>query len=37
VEPGRFLVDLQQMGATVSVQGAPELATGQAGPSVTPE
>jgi hypothetical protein len=37
VEPGRFLTDVRRMGATVSVQGAPELATGQAGPSVTPE
>ena len=26
VEPGRFLTDLQNMGATVSVQGAPALA-----------
>ena len=26
VEPGRFLTDLQRMGATVSVQGAPALA-----------
>jgi len=26
VEPGRFLTDLQRMGATVSVQGAPQLA-----------
>ena len=28
VEPGRFLTDLQTMGATVSVRGAPELAAG---------